>query len=389
MRSTLDAAEKHPLASFTVGLAALYALLAWWIRRGDARLALIHGAVAVALLTLALGIELGDRHVSRAWSLEALVLIWGGVRLGTPAIRWGALVLLGLAGFRWALLILASDPHRGVVLVDHPAFLATVALATAAAIGATLHWWYGAAVTARERCVWPTLILVASGAAALLVFLEIELHPGVVHTSATCLVAQAFVWVLVAAGLLLAVPRDRTDLLVVAATLLVAVDTLYATVIDLLYWPPFPSALPSPRLGLGVLIAGLWALFSVQAPRSPTVTTAMAPVVRTIGLAGAAVFLLWTLSVEAWFRNESPGARHLALSLVWGFYALGAMALGLRFASSPMRLGAIALFGLAVVKVLVFDLADVDTLYRILSFLILGGVLLVASFLYARQRVRA
>ena len=76
VRFTLDAAEKHPLASFTVGLAALYALLAWWIRRGDSRLALIHGAVAVALLTLALGIELGDRHVSPAWSLEALVLVW-------------------------------------------------------------------------------------------------------------------------------------------------------------------------------------------------------------------------------------------------------------------------------------------------------------------------
>ena len=293
-----------------------------------------------------------------------------------------------MAEFRWALLIPASDPHRSVVLVDHPAFLATLALVTAAAIGATLHRWYGAAVTARERFVWPTLILVASGAAALLVFLEIELHPGVVHMSATCLVAQAFVWVLVAAGLLRAAPRDRTDLLVVAATLLVAVDTLYAIVIDILYWPPFPSALPSPRLGLGVLVAGLWALFSVQAPRGRGVEAAMAPVIRAIGLAGAAVFLLWTLSIEAWFRNEGPGARHLAISLLWGFYALGAMALGLRFGLTSLRLGAIGLFGLTVVKVLVFDLADVDTLYRILSFLILGGVLLVASFLYARQRVR-
>jgi uncharacterized membrane protein len=44
---------------------------------------------------------------------------------------------------------------------------------------------------------------------------------------------------------------------------------------------------------------------------------------------------------------------------------------------------------LTVVKMLVFDLADVDTLYRVLSFLILGAVLLVASFLYARHRVQA
>ena len=115
----------------------------------------------------------------------------------------------------------------------------------------------------------------------------------------------------------------------------------------------------------------------------------MVPFVRTVGIAGAAVFLLWTLSVEAWFRNEWSQPRHLALSLLWAFYALGAMALGLRFGSAPLRLGAIGLFGLTVVKVLVVDLADVDTLYRILSFMVLGGVLLVASFLYARHRVRA
>jgi predicted membrane protein DUF2339 len=327
--------------------------------------------------------------VSSAWSLEALVVLWGGFRLRSAAIRWGALVLLGLAGFRWAPLILASDPHRGVVLVDHPAFLATAALVTAAAIGATLHWWHGAAVTARERFVWPGLILVSSGATALLLFLEVELHPGVMHTSATCLIAQAFVCVLLAAGLLLAVPRDRTDLLIVAATLLLGVVTLYAITIDLKYWPLGPSALPNPRLGLGVLVAGLWALFSIQAPHGRGVEAKMVPIVRTIGVAGAAVFLLWTLSVEAWFRNEGPGPRHLALSLLWGFYALGAMATGLRFASSRLRVGAIGLFGLTVVKVLVFDLADVDTLYRILSFMVLGGVLLVTSFLYARHRVRA
>jgi uncharacterized membrane protein len=46
------------------------------------------------------------------------------------------------------------------------------------------------------------------------------------------------------------------------------------------------------------------------------------------------------------------------------------------------------LFGLTVLKVLVVDLADVDTLYRILSFMILGGVLVAASFLYTRHRVR-
>jgi hypothetical protein len=388
VRWTLAAAEKHPLVLFTVGLAALYALLTWAIRRGDAQLGLVHGAAAVGLLTLALGIELGDRHVSPAWSLEALVVLWGGFRLRSPAIRWGALVLLGLAGYRWAPIMWNTVPHGGRVLVDNPAFLATVALVAAAGVGAVLYRRHAPATTTWERFVWPALTLVGSGATGFLLMIETEYHRGIVHTTAMALVVQTLIWLLVAAGLLLAVPRDGTDLLIVSATLMLATVTFVAVAIDVRYWPPIPWSLPSPRLSLGVLVAGLWALFSVQAPRSHMVVATMTPVLRTVALAGAAVFLLWTLSVEAWFRNEGPGARHLALSLLWAFYALGAMAVGLRFASSRLRLGAIVLFGLTVVKVLVFDLADVDTLYRILSFMMLGGVLLVASFLYARHRVR-
>lgn len=89
---------------------------------------------------MVVGIELGDRHVSPAWSIEALVLLWSGFRLGSPAIRWGALVLLGLAGLRWALVIPVTEPHRGVVLVDHPAFLATVHAVINRDVYAFMEW---------------------------------------------------------------------------------------------------------------------------------------------------------------------------------------------------------------------------------------------------------
>jgi uncharacterized membrane protein len=39
-----------------------------------------------------------------------------------------------------------------------------------------------------------------------------------------------------------------------------------------------------------------------------------------------------------------------------------------------------------MLKVLVVDLAGLDALYRILSVVVLGATLLVASFLYARSR---
>ena len=51
-----------------------------------------------------------------------------------------------------------------------------------------------------------------------------------------------------------------------------------------------------------------------------------------------------------------------------------------------LRIGAILLFSVTVMKVLVVDLAGLDALYRILSVLVLGAALLVASFLHARSR---
>jgi uncharacterized membrane protein len=51
--------------------------------------------------------------------------------------------------------------------------------------------------------------------------------------------------------------------------------------------------------------------------------------------------------------------------------------------------GAILLFSVTVLKVLTVDLAGLDALYRILSVLVLGAALLIASFLYARSRRRA
>ena len=64
------------------------------------------------------------------------------------------------------------------------------------------------------------------------------------------------------------------------------------------------------------------------------------------------------------------------------------MAVGIQRRQPQIRLGAIALFGLTVAKVFLVDLSQLDAIYRILSFVVLGGILLLASFLYTRFRSR-
>jgi uncharacterized membrane protein len=108
------------------------------------------------------------------------------------------------------------------------------------------------------------------------------------------------------------------------------------------------------------------------------------------------VFALTALSLELWdhfgshagLGIDSGLAQHLALSLLWTAYASGLIALGVKRESALLRWQALVLFGLVVVKVFIYDSSFLERFYRIVSFFILGLVLLTVSFLYQRKVAR-
>jgi uncharacterized membrane protein len=78
--------------------------------------------------------------------------------------------------------------------------------------------------------------------------------------------------------------------------------------------------------------------------------------------------------------------ERLAFSLVWLGYAIGVMGLGIWRRARWMRLGAMALLAGVILKVFVYDLSFLGTVYRPVSLAGLGVVLLAVSFLYQRYR---
>jgi len=107
-------------------------------------------------------------------------------------------------------------------------------------------------------------------------------------------------------------------------------------------------------------------------------------------------FALFALSLELWdhfgrqtgLGIDSGLAQHLSLSLLWTAYASALIVFGIQRKSPLLRWQALALFGLVVIKVFIYDSSYLERLYRIVSFLILGVVLLVVSFLYQRKVAR-
>jgi uncharacterized membrane protein len=104
-------------------------------------------------------------------------------------------------------------------------------------------------------------------------------------------------------------------------------------------------------------------------------------------------YSLLALSLEVWDlfgRIQVPGMEHwpaqqMALSVLWTIFAAALVIAGMARKSALLRWQALALFALVVGKVFLFDLSSLQRFYRILSFLVLGILLLVVSFLYQRR----
>ena len=74
------------------------------------------------------------------------------------------------------------------------------------------------------------------------------------------------------------------------------------------------------------------------------------------------------------------------LTVSWGAEALVLLGIGFAFRDRPLRLQGLALFMICVLKVFLYDMRNLETPYRILSFIALGLILLGVSWIYTRFR---
>jgi uncharacterized membrane protein len=94
------------------------------------------------------------------------------------------------------------------------------------------------------------------------------------------------------------------------------------------------------------------------------------------------VLIVDTIGVYGFGETRQSGQAWL--SAFWAVTAIGAVIVGLLRRQAAVRLGGLALLAVAIVKVWTYDLAELDELARVLSFVGLGLLLLVGSFAYAR-----
>jgi hypothetical protein len=98
-----------------------------------------------------------------------------------------------------------------------------------------------------------------------------------------------------------------------------------------------------------------------------------------------------TAEIRRYFDLESFSsvtaelASGLAVSAWWLVFAAALVLVGFRRSLKPIRLAGLAVAGLALAKVVIYDLSSLDALYRVGSVFLLGLVMLSLAYLYYRN----
>jgi uncharacterized membrane protein len=389
---TLEAWRPSWKAPYALGLAVLYRLVAadYGSRVPDDRATVdLHEGVSWTFLTLAVPLALDDQWVTLAWAVQGVMLLWLASRSPAPVAAWAGLAALLLAAVR----AVGLDAYWSADMrpVWNRAFLVHLLVVVALAVGGGL----GGRALGLVRARWTPARLRATLWVAAVATLAVQLwrEPSG-QWPAVLLIAE-----LVVVGLLARV--SSSPAFVVATPLLVGVVLVRVLGVDDELARRAAGSLVSLPLLVRVAACAAIGLAGGALARS-TVTPWTGAVGRALsGAAGLALLFVlsvnWTRYLETRVaaartagRNQLVGElrwhAQVGLSLLWTLYAAAALAWGFLRSNRAIRYAALALFGLTVIKVFAVDLGAVRTAYRILSFLVLGVVLLLVSLAYQKRR---
>lgn len=417
------------LGLFAVLVSAFYLGLGYVAYRRDAEdrlLLMVFIGLGVLFLVLAVPIQFDQQWITMGWAVQAVILAWIGLRIKDGTARKAALVVFFIAGARWVLYDasewLFREPDRFIPLLNRRSLSGFVLIA---ALGLAIYLYrrLGEGVEDRESRLITGLYLLAANVVALAVLSldvnEYYEHQRILardplsgvgpfarldHLSASKQFMLSAVWTAYGAIALMVGIAKGIALLRAPALVLLGLTTFKILTVDAGYYdadwhvPLLNQTFAAFTLMILALACSVW--FYARAEEvEDNERNVMIPAL----ICAANVLAVIALSAEAsgyYQRQVSEGmeydaqrdlrlAEQLSLSLIWAVYGGVALVIGFLRGSKLLRVFALLLLLLTIVKVFFVDMSALDRLYRIISFIVLGAILLAVSFLYQRSRRRA
>ena len=202
-------------------------------------------------------------------------------------------------------------------------------------------------------------------------------------------------WATEAGGLVWLGLRERRVWIQVGGACLLGISIVRLLALELAPVPAAYTVFLNQRATLGLFIVGILCLVAwVHARIDPDAVSHRRRAIAT-AVVGANALMLVTLSTEIhafWevredtvrFASSAELVRQMMLSATWAVYAAGLTAVGIKRRYAPVRYLALVVFSITVLKVFTVDFSQLDSVYRIVSSMALGLLLVGASYLYQR-----
>jgi uncharacterized membrane protein len=420
----LEERYQSGLGLFAVLVSAFYLALGYFIYRRDREDRLLlytFYGLAILFAVLAVPIQFSQHWVTMGWAIEGAILTWIGLRVDDRISRFGAATIFLIAAAHWLLIDVADFDYQTngtfVPLWNRRALSCAVLIA-ALMLAALFYKRYGERVEANERAMLGGFC--ALGANALgVTLLSLDANTYFQQAMArqnqsaraqwerldsTRQLTLTILWASYAVMMLFVGIRRQLKPVRVAGLFLLALALAKSLAVDLRYYDAvWHAPLLNQTFAIFITLIGATGLGAWLYARAAGLEENERRAVFPLLLITANALAVLALSVEAtgYFdaRIALAGsdydkvrdlrlAQQLWLTVVWAVYGGALLTIGLVRRRPLLRMMALVLLGMTIVKVYVLDIWSLAKLYRIGALILLGVVLLLVSFLYQPLRRR-
>ncbi|WP_114782699.1 DUF2339 domain-containing protein [Botryobacter ruber] len=405
------AAYKGLFTAAIAGFNFLFAYLLYRNRKADRNLVYLLIGLVLTFLSLVAPVQLEGNYITLFWALEAVLLLWLSQRSGISLIRAASVVVLALMAVSLLMdweLYFVPQPEPLAIILNKAFITGAVAVVALAATFFLLRregdYMLGKVLSAELY----RLVVGTAFCLFLYLVLELELYYqldrfGISYSSKTFVIGfynYLFVAGLLLYSLRLAEPEYRKG----AAWLAVAAIVSYLVLLQ-------PAAISARDTYLRGDIGG--SSFVLHYLSLGLVLFFMWFVLRTVRAQSGyesrwGKVTLWFVSFVAVFLASAemehlvllvayePGTsiyellsqvRKIGFALVWGLSSFVLMYLGMTRKLKTLRIIALSLFALTLLKLFLFDIRGISEGGKIAAFICLGLILLVVSFMYQKLKV--
>lgn len=407
---------------FALTMAIVLGAVAFWYKQSNPQektaMVLLFGS-AISLITLAIPLQMYKYDVldfiTLGWVIEAIVLLFAGFNIPSSKMRKAGIAILAIVSVKFFLFGIMAAQFRDIVTQNYVPILNKWSVEFLIINVGLFAAWYlyrknYDSLEEGEKTMKNVFLLLANGFLFTQITMEISnifLHKQLLINDAN--ISQGFdvltqgitsiVWSIYAVTLAYIGLKSKGKLLrnlafmviILAVGKLVFIDfflsfenyPFYSLILNI----KFISALVIAFILL--LMAHLYkgSIWSEKCEEEKNIFNAIImTAIILIGFAMTAENMRFFNSVGADFSQELNVQMQFGISSIWAIYSIILIVIGIAKRYKPVRLFAITLFGITILKVFLSDLSILAGVYRVLSFIVLGFILLTVSFLYQKYK---